>query len=171
MEFPPCKICRKVHGTAEENRSLCGQCGILLQIKFWKRRNTLCISRLSKCRDGSKDRLLPANRIWEVTKKIGCGTKNGAAAVFLRQFTPVDAQGWEKSRFVGLLTHALRRRSFRASFRLPGGLPSDRLSPKKGHISTYSGGTVRDSHPVILFSGSGHTPLPPRSGIQLSTAL
>ena len=26
------------------------------------------------------------------------------------------------------------------------------------NFSIYSGGTVRDSHPVILFSTSGHTP-------------
>ena len=42
------------------------------------------------------------------------------------------------------------------------GLPkdslSDRLSPIDPAISIYSGGTVRDSHPVILFSFPGSSP-------------
>jgi len=32
------------------------------------------------------------------------------------------------------------------------GFPSDRFSPLIFPVGTYSGGTVRDSHPVILFS-------------------
>jgi len=30
-------------------------------------------------------------------------------------------------------------------------------------MGTYSGGTVRDSHPVILFSSTGSSPEPPRN--------
>ena len=36
--------------------------------------------------------------------------------------------------------------------RLPKEFLSDWLSPKNEGIGTYSGGTVRDSHPVILLS-------------------
>ena len=43
------------------------------------------------------------------------------------------------------------------------GDPSDRLSPMKQGIGTYSGGTVRDFHPVILFSIPGSPPEMPRN--------
>ena len=43
----------------------------------------------------------------------------------------------------------------RASPRLPRVIPSDWLSPKRER-SIYSGGTVRDSHPVIMFSTPRH---------------
>jgi hypothetical protein len=33
----------------------------------------------------------------------------------------------------------------------------------KNKLSIYSGGTVRESNPIILFSKYGHTPYPPRS--------
>ena len=48
---------------------------------------------------------------------------------------------------------------------LPRVSPSDWLSPKGLIISTYSGGTVRDSHPVILFSFRGSSPRKPRNGL------
>ena len=73
-----------------------------------------------------------------------------------------------RHQFVGLLTHALWLGDH-TFLRLPRDSSSDWLSPKKQGISTYSGGTVRDSHPVILFSISGSSPVIPRNG--LSTCL
>ena len=35
-------------------------------------------------------------------------------------------------------------------------------------MGTYSGGTVRDSHPVVLFSSRGSSPGLPRNFIRLS---
>ena len=64
---------------------------------------------------------------------------------------------------VGLLTRALRFWEERTLLRLPGEIPSDWLSPKKQGIGTYSGGTVRDLHPVILFSIPGSSPEMPRN--------
>ena len=60
-----------------------------------------------------------------------------------------------KRYFVGLLTH-----TFRGGDPIDPSQPSqrnssDRFSPKERDLGTYSGGTVRDSHPVILFSIPG----------------
>ena len=41
---------------------------------------------------------------------------------------------------------------------------SDWLSPGNT-FRTYSGGTVWDLHPIILFSKAGHTPALPRKGV------
>jgi len=70
----------------------------------------------------------------------------------------------EGSHFAGLLTYALQELLLRVD--PPSQFPSDRLSPVDLPVSTYSGGTVRDSHPVLLFSFSGHTPKKPQNGYQ-----
>jgi len=38
---------------------------------------------------------------------------------------------------------------------------------QKAHLDTYSGGTVRDSHPILLFSIPGHTPDLPHIGLSI----
>ena len=48
---------------------------------------------------------------------------------------------------------------------LPGVFSSGRLSPETISVSNYSGGTVRESHPVVLFSIPGSAPGMPRSGL------
>ena len=38
---------------------------------------------------------------------------------------------------------------------------------QKAYLDTYSGGTVRDSHPILLFSIPGHTPDLPHIGLSI----
>ena len=54
--------------------------------------------------------------------------------------------------------------NFRSRSCLPGNIPVTGFRHRIRH-STYSGGTVRDSHPVILFSIPGSSPEMPRSGL------
>jgi hypothetical protein len=56
--------------------------------------------------------------------------------------------------------------AFHACFGLPGRISSDRLSPKN-KLSIYSGGTVRESNPIILFSCRGSSPRQPRNGYSI----
>ena len=60
-----------------------------------------------------------------------------------------------KRYFVGLLTHTFRGGDPSDPSQPSQSNSSDRFSPKETNLGTYSGGTVRDSHPVILFSIPG----------------
>ena len=46
---------------------------------------------------------------------------------------------------------------------LPGNIPVTDFRQKSNTIGTYSGGTVRDFHPIILFSSPGSSPKLPRN--------
>ena len=85
------------------------------------------------------------------------------AAVFLRQTHPHKRAGMPDFHCVGLLTYALCV-STQGSVAFPG-FPSDRLSPETDPVSIYSGGTVRDLHPIILFSNQNQASWLPRSGL------
>ena len=68
---------------------------------------------------------------------------------------------WEKRACVGLLTRALPCWEHGGRGGLPGKDPVTDF--RQAHAkNTYSGGTVRDSHPVILFSIPGFSPEIPR---------
>ncbi len=71
--------------------------------------------------------------------------------------------------FVGLLTHALQF-WVTAALCLPGETPVTDFRHKSA-TGIYSGGTVQDSNLIILFSGIGSSPKPPRSAIQLSNSI
>ena len=94
---------------------------------------------------------------------MGCGATNAPQPFFCDKSTHCRSAVCRGNHFAGLLTHTLRK--FLPRIALPSQFPSDRFSPKDRSISTYSGGTVRDSHPVLLFSFRGHTPGKPRNGL------
>jgi len=70
----------------------------------------------------------------------------------------------EKAGFVGLLTCGYGRGCGlpRYSPAFPELLPVTDFHHGE-YLTTYSGGTVWESHPIILFSKYGHTPYLPRS--------
>ena len=122
----------------------------------------MCIGDFLKCIVRAKDPPQPQKRVLEVSN--GCGAQNGRRSRFSATNAAIRKHADDREiRSVGLLTRALRFWDQRTSLRLPRGIPSDWLSPKKQGIGTYSGGTVRESHPVILFSIPGSSPEMPRN--------
>ena len=107
------------------------------------------------------DRLIEAGLI----KKEYCGVKNDAAAVFLRQtHTLVITQGWGDPFRRSSDSWLLDSGNIRSALCLPGNIQWLAFA-KREHHTTYSGGTVRDFHPIILFSSAGSTPELPQSSL------
>ena len=76
---------------------------------------------------------------------------------------PFVSRKRKENHIVGLLTRALQERASCGAFRLPS-FPVTGFRHETLHC-TYSGGTVRDSHPIILFSCLGSSPSQPRRGL------
>ena len=88
--------------------------------------------------------------------KMGCDIKKMPQPFFCDQATPITRRSVENY-FVGLLTHALRKDPQTVSA-FPESSPVTGFRQRNDLSSTYSGGTVRDSHPIILFSSQGSSP-------------
>ena len=90
--------------------------------------------------------------------KIDCGTKYLVPQPFScdkNTTLRILAEDDKSAIFVGLLTRAFRGGDPSDPSQPSQRNSSDRFSPKERNLGPYSGGTVRDSHPVILFSIPG----------------